>query len=102
MKITFVRSRDGKKRTLPVWFVLNGNKLELLPMYGLRTRWFQDVEKSGTLVMRARTRTEKASVKIVRDEGAVERAKERFGRKYGLADVKKYYPTSEVLLEILP
>lgn len=100
VEISVQRAGSGKKRTLPVWFTVEGDKLELLPMYGLKTRWFQSLEKSGTLEVRAKGATRKASPKIVRDPDVVERAKARFSKKYGVTDVKRYYPTSEVLLEI--
>jgi hypothetical protein len=37
---------------------------------------------------------------IIRDEAKIERIKGIFARKYGFVDVKRYYPTSEVAIEV--
>lgn len=100
IQITVVRRKDGKKRILPIWFAVDGNTLQLLPMYGLKTRWFRDVEKSGSMEIRAKEEMKRAVPKVVRDQAKVDGVKLRFSRKYGEGEVRRYYPTSEVALEI--
>ena len=100
VQITVVRAKDGSRRTLPVWFSVHGSKLELLPMHGLKTRWFMDLERNGEMEVKAKDKSRIATPVIVLDSAAVEATKNRFGLKYGLGDVRKYYPTSEVALEI--
>jgi len=99
--ITYVRSKDGKIRTIPIWFTVNGSKMELLPMYGLKTKWFVDVEKGAPLDLKIKEWRKKASrPKILLDSKAVDDIKRRFSVKYGEGQVKRYYPTSDVALEI--
>jgi hypothetical protein len=98
--ITFVKSKDGKKRTIPIWFTIEKGKMELLPMYGLKTRWFRDIEKSGRVEVKVKDQRMQAVPRIVRDRAAVEEVKERFSQKYGKADVDRYYPMPEVSLEV--
>lgn len=100
IQITVIRAKDGSKRTLPVWFSVQGSKLELLPMYGLKTRWFRDVEGSGKIEVEVKDKSQITAPRIIRDPVAVDEIKRRFGQKYGIGEVKKYYPTSEVALEI--
>ena len=100
VQITFTRASDGKRRTIPVWFALNNGKMELLPMYGLKTKWFIDVEKSGRVGLRVKDWKKDVGPGFVRDPHTVDSIKRRFGAKYGEGNVKKYYPTSEVALEI--
>jgi len=100
VQITYVRSRDGKRRTIPVWFTVNEGKMELLPMYGLKTKWFIDVEKSGNVELRIKDWKKSSKLVIVLDPVVVNRMKRRFSDKYGEGEVKKYYPTSEVALEV--
>jgi hypothetical protein len=100
VQISFVRSRNGKTRTIPVWFALEEGRVHLLPMYGLRTKWYQDVEKSGKVELSAKGKKLGAAPQIVRDEARIEHIKSLFARKYGAQDVKRYYPTSEVALEV--
>ncbi len=97
--ISFVK-RNGKKRTIPVWFVVEGDQVEFLPMYGLKTKWFMDVEAKGKLEVRSRKQVKSAVPRVVKDPQVVDRIKERFGVKYGESDVRKYYPTSEVALVV--
>jgi hypothetical protein len=100
IEISFVRGTNGKTRTIPIWFAVEGGHLQLLPMYGLKTKWFQDIEKSGSLEVHVKSQAMKAHPQIVRDESKVERIKGVFAQKYGVGEVKKYYPMSEVALEI--
>lgn len=99
VRISFVR-KNGKKRTIPIWFTLEGDELELLPMYGLKTKWLADVEASGKLEIRTVKMAKSAAPRVVREREAVDRIKERFAAKYGESDVRRYYPTSEVALVV--
>jgi hypothetical protein len=100
VQITFVKSSNGKRRSIPVWFTVHEGKMELLPMYGLKTKWLIDVQKSGKVEVMVKDWRMGTKPKIVRDPEAVNRIKHRFGMKYGEDEVKEYYPTSEVALEI--
>ncbi len=100
IRISVVRRKDGKRRTLPIWFAVEGTTLQLLPMYGLNTQWFRDVEKNSTVEIRTGREMKSAVPRIIRDPAAVDRVKQRFSHKYGSGEVRKYYPTSEVALEI--
>ena len=100
VQITFVMSKDGKKRTIPVWFTVNQGNMELLPMYGLKTKWFAEVEKSGELSLQVKGWKRDATPRITRQTVEVENVKARFSRKYGETQVRKYYPTLDVALEI--
>lgn len=100
VQITVVRSKDGKDRTLPIWFAVEGDRLQLLPMYGLKTLWFRDLEKKGSMTIKAKNESVATTPKVIRDAKTVEEVKVRFSVKYGKDEVKKYYPTSEVALEV--
>ncbi len=93
-------SKNEKTRTIPVWFTVNESKMELLPMYGLKTKWFIDVEKTGTLELEVKDWKKISRPAVLRDRMKVEEIKRRFGAKYGEGRVKRYYPTSDVALEI--
>ena len=96
--ISYLRSRTGKTRSIPVWFTVSEKKMELLPMYGTRTKWFEDVQKSGRLDVRIRDWQMGANPSVVKDVQAIERTKRRFVEKYGESDVRRYYPTQDVAL----
>jgi len=100
VEITYLWSKNGKRRTIPVWFTVNENKLELLPMHGLRTKWFVDVQKSRRLELAVKDWRKEASPVIIRDIQRIEGIKHRFAAKYGEGDVKRYYPAQDVALEV--
>lgn len=99
VQIEFVK-KEGRRRKIPVWFTLEGRTLELLPMYGLKTKWFQDVERAGKVEVVSKGASVSRSPTIVREKAAVDAIKKRFAAKYGADDVRKYYPTSQVALRI--
>ena len=96
--ITF-HKRDGKERTIPIWFALEGSKVQMLPMYGSKTKWFLDVEKAGRMEIRAGGFSRIASPKVVRDANDIEEIKARFAKKYGEAEVQRYYAKQDVAVE---
>lgn len=99
--ISYVRSKDGKSKTIPVWFTVNESRLELMPMYGLKTKWFAEVKKGGTIDLKIREWKMKASKpKILLDSKAIDDIKRRFSTKYGEGQVRRYYPSQDVALEI--
>ena len=69
-------------------------------MYGLNTKWYQDVERSTSLALGVDRETPRATPKFLRDRAQVDKAKTLRSEKYGLADVRKYCPTSEVAIEV--
>lgn len=100
VQITFVRAKDGKKRSLPVWFTVSQGKLELMPMYGLGTKWFLDVEKSGSISLQVKDWKLDAAPAIVQDPKTIAEIKQRFSRKYGEDRVRRYYPNQDIALAI--
>lgn len=100
VRISFVRRGSKKVRTIPVWFTVNGGMMELLPMYGIKTRWYADVEATGKIGLSIKGWKKEGKPRIVKEPKVVEEIKGRFGVKYGFSNVKKYYPTSEVALEV--
>jgi uncharacterized protein DUF2255 len=100
VQITYLWSKTGNRRTIPIWFTLSEGKMELLPMHGLRTKWFADVQKSGSLAVEVKGWRKETNPEVVRDLGAIEGIKQRFAAKYGEGDVRRYYPNQDVALLI--
>jgi hypothetical protein len=100
VQVTFVHSKDGKKKSIPIWFTLRGGKMELLPMYGTKSRWFMDVERSGIVELKVKDWKKTARPRTIRDMAALNGIKERFSEKYGAGQVKKYYPTCDAAFEV--
>ena len=46
IKISVIGRNSGQKIEIPVWFVLEGEKLYLLPVQGSDTQWYRNVLKN--------------------------------------------------------
>ena len=87
--------KSGRLISNPVWFVLDGDKVYLLPVKGSDTQWYKNVLKNPT--MRIEAGGEEAEVQAVPITEAAQVASvvKRFRAKHG-ADVKKYYSKLDV------
>ncbi|MGA8150139.1 MAG: nitroreductase/quinone reductase family protein [Terriglobales bacterium] len=88
--------KSGRTITVPVWFVLEGEKLYLLPVKGSDTQWFKNVQKNPQIRVSARDKEAELRVTSVRSAKAVSGVVEKFREKYGAGDVKKYYSKFDV------
>jgi deazaflavin-dependent oxidoreductase (nitroreductase family) len=91
IEISVTGRKSGRTISIPVWFVLEDDKLSLLPVQGSDTQWYKNVLKKP--MIRIDARGAKAEVKVVPVTGAkqVSYVVEKFRAKYGANDVKKYY-----------
>jgi deazaflavin-dependent oxidoreductase (nitroreductase family) len=54
IKISVIGRKSGKTISIPVWFVLEGGKLYLLPVQGSDTQWYKNVLKNPSIRIDAR------------------------------------------------
>ena len=100
IKICVTGRKSGTTITIPVWFVLEGDKLYLLPVYGSETQWFKNLEKSRFLGIMAGGSAANFKPTLVRDGKILKAVVEKFRGKYGAADVKKYYRKFDVAVRV--
>jgi len=88
--------KSGRTISNPVWFVLDEDKLYLLPVQGSDTQWYKNVLKNRSI--RIRTGSVEAELKVVplTDAPRVAPVVEKFRDKYGASDVRKYYSKFDV------
>jgi hypothetical protein len=93
--------RSGRDIPRPVWFVHEGNTLYLLPVQGTDTNWYKNFLADQTLKISVNGGTE-TSVrgKPITDSNRVGDIVSKFKFKYGERDVKKYYPKTDVAVEV--
>jgi deazaflavin-dependent oxidoreductase (nitroreductase family) len=91
IKISVIGRKSGRTISIPVWFVLEGEKLYLLPVQGSDTQWYQNVLKNPSIRIDARGVEAGFQAVPVTDVKAVKSVVEKFREKYGAKDVKKYY-----------
>ncbi|MHB8216896.1 MAG: nitroreductase/quinone reductase family protein [Candidatus Sulfotelmatobacter sp.] len=96
IKISVVGRKSGRRISIPVWFVVEGEKLYLLPVQGSDTQWFKNVRKNRSIGIDARgVEAEFRAVPVAGAKG-VKSVIEKFREKYGAGDVKKYYSGFDV------
>lgn len=96
INLSVIGRKSGKTITVPVWHVLEGNKLYLLPVHGSDTQWYQNVLKNPQIQIDARGAAGKLRAKPITESSAVESVVEKFREKYGAKDVQKYYSKFDV------
>jgi len=94
--ITVTGRKSGRAISIPVWFVLEGDKLYLLPVHGSNTQWYKNVLKNPSIRIEADGARAEVQAVIVKDATEVKSVVEKFRKKYGSGDVKKYYSTLNV------
>jgi deazaflavin-dependent oxidoreductase (nitroreductase family) len=100
IKISVIGRKSGKTISIPVWFVLDGEKLYLLPVQGSDTQWYKNVRKNPSIRIDARGAEEKFNATPLTDAKAVKSVVETFREKYGGKDVKRYYSKFDVAVVI--
>ena len=96
INITVIGRVSGRTITNPVWFVLEGETLYLLPVSGSDTQWYKNVLKNPSIQIEAGGSEAKLNVVPITDAEQVASVVERFRKKYGAGDVKKYYAKFDV------
>ena len=96
INITVTGRKSGRPISIPVWFVLEEDKLYLLPVQGSDTQWYKNALKNPSI--RIDAGGEKAELKVtpITDPKQVASVAEKFRSKYGASDVKKYYSKFDV------
>ena len=94
--ITVTGRKSGRAISIPVWFVLEGDKLYLLPVQGSDTQWYKNVLKNPAIRIEAGGAKAEVQAVLVKDATEVKSVVEKFREKYGATDVKKYYSKLDV------
>lgn len=91
INITVVGRRTGKQRTLPVWFVVEGNKLYLLPVRGSKTQWFRNLQVNKAMTIKAGRQSVTVEAQSLLDSQKVALVAGKFRKKYTAEEIAKYY-----------
>ena len=100
IKLSVIGRKSGKIISIPVWFVLEGEKLHLLPVQGSGTQWYKNVLKNPQIRIDARDAEARVTAKPITGSAAVKSVIEKFREKYGAKDVKKYYSKFDVAVSV--
>jgi deazaflavin-dependent oxidoreductase (nitroreductase family) len=88
--ITVTGRKSGRTISIPVWFVLDDEKLYLLPVKGSDTQWYRNVLKNPLIRIDAGGAQSNLKVVPVTDATQVKSVVEKFRGKYGTSGVNLY------------
>ena len=103
IKISVIVRQFGRTILIPIWFVLEDEKLYLLPVQGPDTQWYRNVLQNPKIGIETRGVGTEFQSAPVTDAKSVKSVVEKFQEKYGAKDVKKYYSKFDaaVLVELV-
>src|SRR6267378_8590827 len=81
INITVTGRKSGRTISIPVWFVLEGDKLYLLPVQGSHTQWYKNVLKNPSIRIEARGAEAKLQAVPITDATGVSSVVEKFRDK---------------------
>ena len=96
--ITVTGRKSGRAISNPVWFVLDGDNLYLLPVEGTDSQWYKNVLKTPSIRIKAKGAEADVEAAPITDASGVSSVIEKFRKKYGAGDVKKYYSKFDVAI----
>jgi hypothetical protein len=96
INISVTGRKSGRTISIPVWFVLEDDKVDLLPVQGSDTQWYKNVLKNPLIRISAAGANAEFKVVPVTDATQVSSVVKKFRAKYGTNDVKKYYSKFDV------
>jgi hypothetical protein len=100
VELTTTGRKSGQASSRPIWFVVEDEKLLLLPVSGSKSNWYRNVEKTPTIGLVADGAELQVEAKPTKDSSTVEHVVQVFGDKYGADRVKEYYPGVDAAVEV--
>ncbi len=91
---------SGQERRRPIWFVVEGDILHLLPVSGSHTNWYRNILVHPDVTLTVDGESLKATARAVTDPPLVAATVDRFRQRYGASQVTRYYSKMDVAVEI--
>jgi len=100
LQITVTGRRSGREHLTPVWFVREGKTVFLMPVRGSKNQWFKNVLESKRIGISSGKVSIELSAKPINESKRVASIADKFRKKHGAADVKKYYTGFDAAVEL--
>jgi deazaflavin-dependent oxidoreductase (nitroreductase family) len=100
IEISVVGRKTGRRITNPVWFVVEGDNLYLLPVQGSDTQWYKNVLQNRRIRISAGGVAGELEPTPITDPKIVASVVEKFRTKHGASEVKKYYSNFDVAVVV--
>ena len=100
ISITVIGRRTGRAIKIRVWFVMEENTLWLLPVNGSQTRWYRNLKANRAITIEAGSERRELRARLRKTKAAVRKVIRRFREKYTAAQIKRWYTTLDVAVQI--
>ena len=100
IEIKVVGRKSGRTISIPVWFVADDNEIDLLPVQGSATQWYKNVLENPSIRIKAGGAEGEFEAVPITETKLVSSLTEKFRKKYGAGDVKKYYSKLDVAVRV--
>jgi deazaflavin-dependent oxidoreductase (nitroreductase family) len=99
LQITVTGRKSGREFSTPVWFVREGKTVYLMPVRGSEDQWYKNVLKSKRIKISSGKVSIELATKPINDSKRVASIADKFRKKHGAADVKRYYTKYDAAVE---
>ena len=96
LELVVTGRKTGREIPRPVWFVVRGDDLLLLPVKGSLTHWYKNILKNPRVKISVKGQSHDGQAQSVTEQKKVSEVVELFRKKYGAEDIRKYYPKLDV------
>jgi deazaflavin-dependent oxidoreductase (nitroreductase family) len=100
LQITVTGRKSGREHSTPVWFVREENTIFLMPTRGSKNQWYKNVLKSRRIKISTGKVSLDLPAKPISDSKKVSLVADKFRKKHGATDVKKYYTGFDAAVQL--
>ncbi len=100
LQITVTGRKSRREFSTPVWFVREGKTIYLMPVRGSKNQWYKNVLKSKRIKISSGRVSLELAAKLINDSKRVVSIADKFRKKHGVADVKRYYARFDAAVEL--
>jgi deazaflavin-dependent oxidoreductase (nitroreductase family) len=100
LQLTDRGRRSGQEQSRPVWFVVEGDILHLLPVSGSDTNWYRNIVVHPDVTLTVNGESLRVSARPITEPTLVAATVKRFRARYGASQIARYYSKLDVAVEI--
>ena len=100
VEITVTGRKSKKRFSTPVWFVVEGRRVVIVPTKGSDNNWFKNVTKDPKIELSAGGISIPVRATVVKDAGQVTKVVDELKTKYKSMWSDSYYSKRDVCVEV--
>jgi len=100
VNITVTGRKTKRRFSTPVWFVVDGDRIAIVPTKGSDNNWFKNLVQTPNIELSAGGISAPFSASIVRDSKQVEKVIDKLRAKYRHMWSEAYYTKRDVYVEV--